>query len=99
MKKILLVALLAIAAWTGYQHSNAPTQATSPASAETVAAGAMAQATRTPGAPVERFACDGRQYCSQMTSRAEAEYFVRHCPDTRMDGDADGEPCENDSRF
>jgi hypothetical protein len=46
-----------------------------------------------------RFRCDGRIYCSQMHSRAEAEYFTRHCPGTRMDGDHDGIPCENDSRF
>lgn len=51
--------------------------------------------------PVEMdagFHCDGRQYCSQMTSRAEAEYFNRYCPNTKMDGDNDGRPCENDSR-
>jgi hypothetical protein len=45
------------------------------------------------------FSCDGRQHCSQMTSRAEAEFFIRHCPGTKMDGDNDGIPCENDSRF
>ncbi|MEZ5539152.1 MAG: excalibur calcium-binding domain-containing protein [Pseudomonadales bacterium] len=45
------------------------------------------------------FRCDGRQYCSQMTSRAEAEFFVKNCPNTKMDGDNDGHPCENDSRF
>lgn len=49
--------------------------------------------------PKPRFHCDGRRYCSQMHSRAEAEFFVRHCPGTRMDGDHDGIPCENDSRF
>ncbi|NNC99167.1 MAG: excalibur calcium-binding domain-containing protein [Gammaproteobacteria bacterium] len=46
-----------------------------------------------------QFICDGRQYCSQMRSRAEAEYFNFHCPDTKMDGDRDGIPCENDSRW
>lgn len=46
-----------------------------------------------------KFKCDGRQYCSDMTSRAEAEYFTRNCPNTKMDGDNDGIPCENDSRF
>ena len=46
-----------------------------------------------------QFACDGRQHCGQMTSRAEAEYFIKYCPDTKMDGDNDGIPCENDSRF
>ena len=49
--------------------------------------------------PAARFSCDGRQYCSQMTSRAEAEFFVRSCPNVKMDGDRDGIPCENDSRF
>ena len=45
------------------------------------------------------FKCDERQYCSQMTSREEAEFFIKNCPDTKMDGDRDGVPCENDSRF
>jgi hypothetical protein len=40
------------------------------------------------------FRCDGRTRCSQMTSCEEAIYFVRHCPNTEMDGDADGIPCE-----
>lgn len=46
-----------------------------------------------------QFRCDGRQHCSQMNSRAEAVFFIRNCPNTKMDGDNDGEPCENDSRF
>ena len=49
--------------------------------------------------PAHNFSCDGRQHCSQMKSRAEAEYFIRHCPNTKMDGDRDGIPCENDSRW
>ncbi|MFL6710771.1 MAG: excalibur calcium-binding domain-containing protein [Massilia sp.] len=40
------------------------------------------------------FSCDGRKYCSQMRSCAEATYFLRNCPDTKMDGDHDGIPCE-----
>ncbi|HSE11117.1 MAG TPA: cold shock domain-containing protein [Rudaea sp.] len=42
----------------------------------------------------ETFACDGRTRCTQMTSCAEAEYFLRHCPGVQMDGDHDGIPCE-----
>ena len=45
------------------------------------------------------FRCDGREYCTEMTSRAEAVYFINNCPNTKMDGDNDGDPCENDSRF
>lgn len=41
-----------------------------------------------------RFQCDGRTHCSQMTSCAEATYFIRNCPNTEMDGDGDGVPCE-----
>lgn len=42
----------------------------------------------------ESFRCDGRQHCSQMTSCAEARYFLQNCPDPKMDGDRDGIPCE-----
>lgn len=41
-----------------------------------------------------RFHCDGRQHCSQMSSCAEATYFIQHCPNTKMDGNNDGVPCE-----
>ena len=40
------------------------------------------------------FSCDGRTHCSQMHSCAEAKYFLRNCPNTEMDGDNDGIPCE-----
>ncbi|MFV5491862.1 cold shock domain-containing protein [Acinetobacter sp. ASP199] len=47
----------------------------------------------------QNFSCDGRQHCSQMGSYEEALYFVQNCPNTKMDGDGDGIPCENDSRW
>jgi cold shock CspA family protein len=40
------------------------------------------------------FRCDGRIHCSQMTSCAEAKFFLRTCPSVQMDGDNDGVPCE-----
>jgi len=40
------------------------------------------------------FRCDGRTYCSQMTSCAEATYFLKNCPGVKMDGNNDGIPCE-----
>ena len=40
------------------------------------------------------FRCDGRKHCSQMTSCAEAVYFLQNCPNVQMDGNNDGEPCE-----
>lgn len=40
------------------------------------------------------YRCDGRTYCSQMTSCAEATFFLRNCPSVQMDGNNDGVPCE-----
>ncbi|WP_027994851.1 excalibur calcium-binding domain-containing protein [Simplicispira psychrophila] len=40
------------------------------------------------------YRCDSRQHCSQMTSCAEATFFLKNCPTTKMDGDGDGVPCE-----
>jgi cold shock CspA family protein len=40
------------------------------------------------------FRCDGRTHCSQMTSCAEATFFLRNCPGVKMDGNNDGVPCE-----
>ncbi|MEV3831249.1 excalibur calcium-binding domain-containing protein [Aeromonas allosaccharophila] len=45
--------------------------------------------------PAQRYQCDGRQYCSQMTSCEEATWFLQNCPNTKMDGEGDGIPCEN----
>ena len=44
-----------------------------------------------PGAP---YRCDGRLYCTQMRSCAEATWFLKHCPGVKMDGNHDGVPCE-----
>jgi hypothetical protein len=51
-----------------------------------------------PSAPTSgtasKFVCDGRIYCSQMRSCEEATFFLKNCPGTKMDGDGDGIPCE-----
>jgi hypothetical protein len=44
--------------------------------------------------PKGNFECDARKYCSQMTSCAEAKYFLADCAGVKMDGDANGVPCE-----
>lgn len=41
------------------------------------------------------YQCDGRIHCSEMRSCAEAKYFLKNCPGTKMDGDNDGTPCES----
>lgn len=42
----------------------------------------------------KQYRCSGKTHCSQMTSCAEAKFYIRNCPNTRMDGDRDGIPCE-----
>ena len=44
--------------------------------------------------PTTSFSCDSRKYCSQMTSCAEAKYFLSNCSGVKMDGNRDGTPCE-----
>ena len=94
MKNLILIALVAIGAWQFYQSRQPESQPTPVANPMAEHQALIEEAKR-----VTSFHCDGRQYCSQMTSRAEAEFFIKHCPDTKMDGDRDGIPCENDSRF
>lgn len=43
----------------------------------------------------QQFSCDGRTHCSHMRSCEEAKFFIKHCPNTQMDGDNDGIPCES----
>ena len=40
------------------------------------------------------FRCDGRTHCSEMTSCAEAKFFLANCPGVKMDN-GDGVPCES----
>lgn len=40
------------------------------------------------------YSCEGKIYCSEMTSCDEAKFYQRNCPGTKMDGDGDGIPCE-----
>ena len=96
LKKIILFAVICLGAWSYYQKEFR--QSPSVALEQPELFGKSIRKDQTVHTD-PRFQCDGRQYCSQMTSRAEAEYFVRNCPNTKMDGDHDGIPCENDSRF
>ncbi|AZR32854.1 excalibur calcium-binding domain-containing protein [Xanthomonas vasicola] len=45
-------------------------------------------------AAASQFSCGGRTHFSQMSSCADAQYVLQHCPSTQMDGDHDGVPCE-----
>ncbi|PZP27911.1 MAG: cold-shock protein [Roseateles depolymerans] len=85
---LLILALLSVLGAWGWRHYQAAAtrldlerQAPSPVLAE-------------PGPTASPYRCDGRTRCEQMSSCAEATWFVKHCPGTQMDGNHDGVPCE-----
>jgi cold shock CspA family protein len=47
-----------------------------------------------PVVDTQRFQCQGKVHCSEMNSYEEAVFYLRNCPNTKMDGDHDGIPCE-----
>ncbi|MRI32684.1 calcium-binding protein [Endozoicomonas sp. OPT23] len=49
---------------------------------------------RKPKVASSRYSCTGKQHCSQMSSCEEAKFYIQNCPNTKMDGDRDGIPCE-----
>lgn len=60
---------------------------------------AMVQPITTTPAPVvtptQKFSCQGKTYCSEMSSCEEAQFYQNNCSGTKMDGDGDGRPCED----
>jgi cold shock CspA family protein len=85
----MITGLLMLAAVGWYGYSRFATERTRPPAS-------VAPVIQTlPFAPAQTFTCDGRTRCSQMTSCAEATFFVKQCPGTQMDGDGDGKPCES----
>ena len=87
MLRLLLWLVLAALIWRAYQSHHVDSTSQSADFQQFTAAD--------PPATPEDFKCDGRTYCSQMTSCAEATYFLNHCPGVKMDGGAhNGVPCE-----
>lgn len=87
LSRIILLVIVAGLALYGYKeyshhviHSPQPTA--------TVQSSAIATS------DTATFRCDGRIHCSQMTSCTEAKFFLRNCPNVKMDGNGDGVPCE-----
>src|SRR6478609_5091017 len=89
LSTMISIAFMVFIGWYGYKQfqEGVETRVVSP---EQSAPGLMQPSAST----VPSFQCDGRQHCSQMSSCEEANFFLRNCPGTKMDGDGDGMPCE-----
>lgn len=55
---------------------------------------AMPTSPSPPSSPLPTYQCAGKTKCSQMTSCAEAQFYLRNCLVLQLDGDGDGIPCE-----
>jgi excalibur calcium-binding domain-containing protein len=86
MRHVIVLLLLASLGW--YAYTRQPARVPSAHASQWGSSGADPLRSE-PG-----FRCDGRTHCSQMTSCAEATFFLRNCPAVKMDGDGDGVPCE-----
>jgi hypothetical protein len=93
MLRIIVYALLVVAAWKTY----AVYQARQAVAAQQLLLDQPRHRDIDVGsaaAAKPQYTCDGRTYCAQMKSCEEATFFLRNCPGTKMDGDNDGIPCE-----
>ena len=92
MRNVMALVIILWLGWYGYSEYQRRTHNIEVA--ESSAPGAIPSRGPNVAGPAPAYKCDGRIYCSQMTSCAEATYFLQNCPGTKMDGDHDGIPCE-----
>src|SRR5262245_39913404 len=98
MKKLLIGILVGVLGTVGWNHLHPRVATVEKVGASDAAArvnfAEPADSRESVSTPESRFRCDGRVYCSQMTSCEEAEFFLQNCPGVKMDGGGDGVPCE-----
>lgn len=102
MKKLIFLLIVGGIAWTGYTKFQTESLAKANEQQESQVGRKFLpernESTKSI-ANSSNFRCDGRVYCSQMTSCEEATYFLQNCPGVKMDGGnggrPDGVPCES----
>ena len=100
MKKLIVLVVLGLIGWQAFTHYEGRRQGNRVSAAAmlekvwSAGAGDRASSAGAASAGNASFRCNGRKYCSQMASCAEATYFLKNCPGVKMDGNGDGVPCE-----
>ncbi|WP_019498889.1 excalibur calcium-binding domain-containing protein [Pseudanabaena sp. PCC 6802] len=97
MKKLIILLVLGFVGWQIYARSKSFLPFTNPIANNKQSVSNTAKPSPSlpkDTSPSSVFKCDGRTYCSQMTSCAEATFFLKNCPNVKMDGNNDGIPCE-----
>lgn len=87
MIKNIVIVVIAIILWLAFIYDGNKDSAENPFPVFETPAGPERDA------PV--FSCLGKKFCSEMTSCEEARFAMRNCPDTELDPDGDGIPCED----
>ena len=93
MKKIIVIFIVLTLSWYGTQKYRSYKQEQQSDTAEAEAINFGDTKSEMP-LDKNKFKCGGRTYCSQMSSCEEAKFFINNCPNTKMDGNNDGVPCE-----
>ena len=44
--------------------------------------------------PTSTYTCQGKTRCTEMTSCEESKFYLKNCPNVKLDGDKNGIPCE-----
>jgi hypothetical protein len=94
MKRIVVLVILVVLGWQVYARYQRTATPDAQEGAQRRTEQGPSRLLQTTGTGSGVFKCDGRTYCSQMTSCAEANYFLKNCPGVKMDGNNDGIPCE-----
>jgi cold shock CspA family protein len=94
LRGVILMVVIAAMAWAGYSRY-LKSRFEGPPAPEVLVPAAEPQSTGswTP-ATSSIYQCNGRTMCSQMSSCEEATWVLKNCPGTKMDGNGDGVPCE-----
>ena len=95
MKKLIFLVLIVVTVW---QYNKYKSNSYYPPPANNTASSTPITSNENnitpPSVSTSSFKCDGRTHCSQMTSCEEATFFLKNCPNVKMDGDGNGIPCE-----
>jgi len=101
LKKIFLLVLIILGVWQIYLAQPQSTQAEIKAEAISIkdkllTGDAMHTLSKAKAIAQSEtyFFCDEREFCSQMNSIKEAQFFLDNCPNVNMDVDYDGIACE-----
>ena len=103
MRKLVPVLIVAVIGWMLYNKHQEMQAASEEADAEEATfvdeedpAPEREEPRQARAVAQREFECNGRTRCHEVHSCEEARWVSKHCPGTKMDGDRDGIPCEDE---